>query len=249
MKDKLPTSSNPHGRNLLIGFSRYQSRWVLLLMLSLFGCEEEEVTQAPRRSVTRIQAKTQANGIDLTKYSTAGNGPKDAPDWIQSQDFSLMRRYSQDPLKGFRNGNVFEPQEVIFERRERGWFLVLNEVSLKYPNQLYFEGERIEIPLPDEPTDQLREKRGGKESAAVWRLPASQTRGQTRLWEAESNYSLELLEWDVTPYKKNGDVFQVTGKASGRIMAYFVDAAGAQGWMVGRFENAKVRFLGDPSQW
>ena len=212
------------------------------------GCEEE-VVEAPRRGSRRAVRAQARGGIDLSRYNRPGKGPKDAPDWIQSQDFSLMRRYSQDTLKGFRNGNEFTPADVIFERREGGWFLILNEVALTFPTQLAFAGERIEIPLTSEPSGQLREQKGKGESRAAWRLPRSQTVGQTRKWDAESLYSVELLEWKATPYKPAGDVFQVVGTATGRLMAHFSDSAGVQGWVVGRFENARIRYMGNPNKW
>jgi len=215
------------------------------------GCEEEQVSAPKPRA--RIQPKrvTQPipNAVDLSVYRKIGNGPAKAPDWISSQDFSLMRRYSLNAPTGFRNGNEFTPKGVWVERRESGWFLVLNEKALDYPTQLIYSGERIEIPLTGDPSGQYQIQVERSQSEATWRVPSSPLPGKTSKWESKSDFSLELLQWSIKSYDTKGPVFQEAGKASGRLMIQFIDDKGVQGWVVGKFEDVLVRYMGNPAAW
>lgn len=230
----------------------YMLTFLCCLNLGTLACEEEEAPVSQQRSVVRaVRPSSNAipNAIDLSKYQQVGNGPIKAPDWIASQDKSLMRRYSINEPTGFRNGVEFTPKGVWIERREAGWFLVLNEQALAYPTELLSKGQRVEIPLKGEPSAQLQNQSSSEESLAQWRIPSSPMPGKTKEWESKSEYSLELLQWQVAPYDNQKGVFQSAGKASGRLMIQFIDNQGVQGWLVGKFEDVLVRYMGDPSKW
>ena len=224
-----------------------------ILSLSTFACEEEQVTPTnPQRTIVRAVKTTSSvipNAVDLSKYQQLGNGPTKAPDWIASQDIRLMRRYSINEPTGFRNGVEFTPKGVWIEHREAGWVLVLNEEALAYPTELLSRGQRVEIPLRGKPSAQLQNQSNSEESQAQWRIPSSPMPGKTKEWESRSEYSLELLQWKIKPYNVKKGVFQVAGKASGRLMIQFVDNQGIHGWVVGKFEDVLVRYMGDPSKW
>lgn len=223
----------------------------LALSLSFFACEEEEVQQRvqPRSTAQTQTSSSNGTSINLSKYNEAGNGPSKAPDWIASQDISLMRRYSINQPTGFRNGVEFSPKGIWIERREAGWVLVLNEEALSSPTQLVSKGQRVEILISGEPSSQLQEQKTSEQSQAHWRIPSSNMIGKTREWESKSEYSLELLQWRVKPYNSQSGVFQEAGRASGRVMIKFVDNQGVQGWLVGKFDDVLVRYMGDPSKW
>ncbi len=234
------------------GLSKWGLGGLCLLSTCFLGCEEEKTQVRPQRSVARaVPTNTSAipNAVDLSKYQQIGNGPSKAPDWIASQDISLMRRYSINEPTGFRNGVEFTPKGIWIERREAGWVLVLNEENLAYPTELISRGQRVEILLKGEPSSQLQNQSNSEESQAQWRIPSSPMPGKTKEWESKSEYSLELLQWQVKPYNKSKGVFQAAGKASGRLMIQFVDNQGVQGWLVGKFEDVLVRYMGDPAQW
>lgn len=222
---------------------------ILTISLIAFACEEEETIQRPVVSRAIVQKAATQNQVDLSKYNQAGNGPTKAPDWIASQDLSLMRRYSLNEPNGFRNGVEFKPQAIWVEHRESGWVLVMNEYPLSYPTQLTMKGQRVEILLNGEPSAQYQTQVNNEESKATWRIPSSKIEGKTKAWVAKSEYSLELLQWFVKPYDTKGPVFQEAGKASGRLMIQFVDEQNVQGWLVGKFDNVLVRYMGDPAKW
>lgn len=215
------------------------------------ACEEEQQNVSSRRAVVQPKRVVSdvPNAVDTSKYTLAGNGPMKAPDWISSQDFSLMRRYSLNAPTGFRNGNEFTPKGIWIDRREAGWVLVLNEEALSFPTETLMRGERVEIPLTGDLSAQYRTQVEVSSSDASWRIPSSNIPGTTALWENQSEYMLELLQWSIKPYRSGGDVFQIAGEASGRLMARFTDEKGVQAWVVGKFERVPVRYMGDPNRW
>jgi len=223
----------------------------LLLSTGLFSACEDDTQVTQQRGVRRVVSKAPSNGsISLAKYQKVGNGLKEAPPWISNQDLSVMRLHEEDGLKGYRNGNEFVARGVWIERRERGWFLILNEYALNYPTQFAFDGQRVEIPLGLNVHGQLKLHRTFEHSSARWLIPNSPlVRGKTNLWETENLFSLEMLEWRVKPYKKGGGAFQVAGVATGRLLSFFKDSQNIQGWMTGRFEGIPVRYMGNPSAW
>ena len=240
-----------HSRGMQLYLQRSFIASSIIAYCFLIACDEPEQTTSPRRPVVQRSkvVQTSSNTVDLSKYNRMGNGPLKAPDWIASQDLSLMRRYSLNAPAGFRNGVEFKPQGVWIERREAGWVLVLNEVALAYPEELILKGQRVEIPFEGEPNSQFQLQRTTEESKASWRIPAAPIQGKTKVWNTKSEYSVELLQWSVAPYDPKKGVFQAAGKATGRLMIQFIDQQGVQGWIVGKFEDIMIRYMGDPNRW
>lgn len=218
-------------------------------LMMVGGCEEE----IPMQNVSRPRAVNQSVGtarVSTAQYQVEGLGPKEAPPWIKDQDVSVMRLYCREDPKGYRNGNTFEPKDVWIERREDGWYLILNEMKLTHPTQLTLEGQRVELPLGDQIDGQLKVRRSFEDSVARWQLPSDTfVLGKTRTWSSENHFAVELLDWRVKPYQKSGGAFQVAGSASGRLVTHFLDSKGVEGWVMGRFEEIPVRYMGDPSAW
>lgn len=210
-------------------------------------CEDDTpVGQAtPSRRAARATAARPS--VDTSAYTSAGAGPQEAPDWVKSLDPNMMRRANQAP-EGYRYGHIFNPS-VLIERGEGGWRLLLLERPLEADEQLRLLGQRVEIDLEREPSDDLKQSADFDTSRARWRLPLGEVEGQSVEWRAQSAYTLELLEWSLEPFDPQGHPVQVRGRASGRVMLHFKDDEGVQGWVVGRFEDAPVRYLGDPQRW
>jgi hypothetical protein len=229
-------------------------RHAALLTLCLSGplagftmCEGEPPAGQPAPSRRAVQAPPTRGALDTSAYTRAGEGPQEAPDWVKSLDPNMMRRANQTP-EGYRYGHPFNPS-VLIERGEGGWRLVLLERPLEADEQLRFTGQRVEIDLERDPSNELKQSADFDTSRARWRLPLGEVEGQSVEWTAQSAYTLELLEWTLEPFDPKGHPVQVRGRASGRVMLHFKDEAGVQGWVVGRFEEAPVRYLGDPELW
>ena len=220
-----------------------------LSISAMSGCEEEQ-TYTQQRSVRRPVSTNSNSGISIAKYHQAGDGLKDAPIWIKNQDLSALRHREDTELEIYRNGNNYNPRGAWIERRERGWFLVLNEYALGYPTQFVLDGQRVELPLGESLNAQSKIQHTLEESQGRWLIPSSTfVRGKTNTWETENLFSVELLEWSVKPYQTGKGAFQVAGKATGRLLAFFKDSKNVQGWVTGRFESIPVRYMGDPSAW
>lgn len=216
-----------------------------LLLMGFVSCEEEPV--ARRTPVRRARAAAPVVTDELAKYTSPGNGLQVAPDWIKSLDPNMMRRSNQ-PLEGFRLGHAIKPSALI-ERGEMGWRLVLVEDLSSDPTQTMFKGQRVEIPFKGAPTSLYKQSGRFEEGDVEWSVPKSLTLNDLRPWKAETEYLLELNHWDVQPYDPQAGAFQKAGKASGRLMLRARDDLGAEGWVVGRFDEILVRYIGDPSLW
>jgi len=216
-----------------------------LLLVGFVSCEEEPVL---RRRTTRSVAKTAPKvATGLMKYNSPGNGLQVAPDWIKSLDPNMMRRSNQ-PLEGFRFGHALHPTAII-ERGEMGWRLVLVEEAPASPLQTQHVGQRVEVPFKGEPTSLYKQSGDFKERDVEWSVPKSLTPNDLRPWKVETEYLLELNQWTVKPFDAKGEPFQEAGKASGRLMLRAKDDQGVEGWVVGRFDEAVVRYIGDPARW
>jgi|GEM_PF-2416046 len=215
------------------------------LLAALPACEDDAPTGQP--TPRRRAATAAAPAAPAAPDARPGEGPQEAPDWVKGLDPNMMRRANQAP-EGYRRGHVFNPH-VLIERGEGGWRLLLLERPLKADAQLTFEGQRVEIDLEREPSNELKQSADFEASRARWRLPSGDVEGRTEAWRAAGAYTIELLDWSVEPFDPRAHPVQVRGRASGRVMLYFKDEGGAQGWVVGRFEGAPVRYLGDPARW
>lgn len=217
-----------------------------LFLVGFISCEEEPVVQQ-RRGVQPIQVAPSATSNGLAKYTSPGNGLQVAPDWIKSLDPNMMRRSNQ-ALEGFRFGHPFHPT-VIIERGEMGWRLVLLEEAPNDATQIQFLGQQVEIPFQGEPTSLYKQTGGFEKRDVEWSIPKSLTPNDLIPWKVETAYLLELIDWSIQPYDPQKSPFQQAGKASGRLMLRAKDELGTEGWVVGRFDDAMVRYIGDPKLW
>lgn len=66
-------------------------------------------------------------------------------------------------------------------------------------------------------------------------------------WRAPNAFAVEITAWDVVPYAEDGPAFQVAGKAAGRVVVIFKgEGSRTDSYVVGRFEDAVVRYMGRP---
>ena len=216
-----------------------------LLLVGFVSCEDEPQVQPRVRRAVRASAPAASSGLE--RYHTLGNGLQVAPDWIKGLDPNMMRRSNQ-PLEGFRLGHALSPS-VIIERGELEWRLVLLEQPPSSPDQTQHAGQRVELSFKGAPTSNYKQSGEFSDRSVEWSIPKSLTPNDLRRWRAQSAYLLELIDWDIKPFDPEGPTFQEAGKASGRLMLRAKDERGGEGWVVGRFDDALVRYLGDPKLW
>jgi hypothetical protein len=66
-------------------------------------------------------------------------------------------------------------------------------------------------------------------------------------WRAPNAFVIEITQWNVAPYAEDGPAFQEAGTAAGRVAVIFKgEGTRTDSYVVGRFENALVRYMGRP---
>ncbi len=219
-----------------------------IILLMLTACQEEEVTQsAPRnRGFNVTTPQSAATQIITLQPEIAGEGPKDVPDWLKNQEVSLLRRYATEQITGYLNGNQFQVKSVHFDWTNDGWLLVLSDVELKNELDLIPSGNRIEILLSGKPGNEFTEQQAFGQSKAEWKI--LKEFGKSYRWDAQSAYLLEVQDWQISAFDPNANAIQKAGVANGRLQVHFKNQAGVQGWVNGKFDQAMVRYLGNPEK-
>jgi hypothetical protein len=221
--------------------------WVLLSLV-LMSCQEDEVEHsAPRNrgfNVSTPQITTNQIVSNL-QPDISGEGPKDVPDWLKNQEVSLLRRYATEQITGYLNGNAFQVKSVHFDWTHDGWVLVLSDIELKNELDLIPSGNRIEILLSGKPGNEYIEQQPLGKSKAEWKILKEV--GKSYRWDAQSAYLLEVQDWQVSAFDPNLSAIQKAGVANGRLQVHFKNQAGVQGWVNGKFDQAMVRYLGNPA--
>lgn len=219
-----------------------------ITLLTLTACQEEEVEQtAPRnRGFNVTTPQSVATQIITLQPEIAGEGPKDVPDWLKNQEISLLRRYATEQITGYLNGNQFQVKSVHFDWTNDGWLLVLSDVELKNELDLIPSGNRIEILLSGKPGNEFTEQQAFGQSKAEWKI--LKEFGKSYRWDAQSAYLLEVQDWQISAFDPNANAIQKAGVANGRLQVHFKNQAGVQGWVNGKFDQAMVRYLGNPEK-
>ncbi len=221
--------------------------FLALTSLGLMSCQEEEEQSAPRNrgfNVSNTQTPT-TSVVSNLQPDLSGEGAKDAPDWLKNQEVSLLRRYATEQISGFLNGNAFQVKSVHFDWTNDGWVLVLSDIELKNELDLIPSGNRIEILLSGKPGNEYIEQQPFGKSKAEWKILKEV--GKSYRWDAQSAYLLEVQDWQVSAFDSNLSAIQKAGVANGRLQVHFKNQAGVQGWVNGKFDQAMVRYLGNPA--
>ncbi|HPJ71154.1 MAG TPA: hypothetical protein PK636_00545, partial [bacterium] len=151
------------------------------------------------------------------------------------------------PVAGEANGRAFEVKAVYLQPFFDNWSLYLTTQEMEEPTAIMNEGEYINIDLP-------RELAAGKTythemgyGGGFFQILSPSSPGETTSWNAENAWILEITSWDVKPFDPDGDIFQAAGTASGRIyVSYQGYGDFKNSGAAGTFENAVVRYMGDP---
>ncbi|MFW5920731.1 MAG: hypothetical protein ACOCUS_02735, partial [Polyangiales bacterium] len=81
---------------------------------------------------------------------------------------------------------------------------------------------------------------------SLWRIRTGEGAEPTT-WSAPHAFVLEIDTWEVDPWDPEGPLFQEAGRASGRIAVVHKASDGLErAWVAGRFEDAVVRYMGEP---
>jgi hypothetical protein len=152
------------------------------------------------------------------------------------------------PLGGMANGAPFFAQSVIFEPGMSSWKMIIRDQPLAAPTDIASGGQYISIDLPTPPSagmTWMRPMAYGEGFFQVKNDPANPE--QTTSWNADNAWAIEITSWQAADWISGGPVFQDAGRASGRIAVCYKGSASLQNsWVAGRFENAVIRYMGEP---
>jgi hypothetical protein len=221
------------------------SFFVILSQLLLIACEEDFSEVAPTQSFKIPQATAKKPNQYILEIDTPGTAQKEVPEWISNPELGLMRRYVTENPSGIFNGNEIRIRSVLFEQQAGQWKLILSDTPLQNELDIIPRGNRIEIPLTGKPVSEYTETQGFGKSPAELRIQKSP--GKSYLWEASSSHILELQEWNMSLFDSAQAAVQKAGTANGRFQVYFKNSQGIEGWASGKFEQALIRYVGDPS--
>lgn len=153
----------------------------------------------------------------------------------------------EGPIKGNANAEAFEAKEVYFQPSMGKWTMKISDTKLSKP--LGFPGrtdQYVNINLPEVPEAGKIMKKDLKTGDGFFQVKKKDGEGTTS-WNASNSYYVEFTKWDVKEYDKKNGMFQVAGKASGKVYVAY------KGWgdfknsvVSGTFEDATVRYMGEP---
>ncbi|MBW2276284.1 MAG: hypothetical protein JRF63_02260 [Deltaproteobacteria bacterium] len=152
------------------------------------------------------------------------------------------------PLSGMANGKPFAAASVIFEPGSDSWRLIIRDQPLSEPTAVLTGGQSINIDLPEFPAtgaNFVRPMEYGDGYFQIGNDPANAE--STTSWNADNAWALEITNWQASDYDSSGSLFQNAGVASGKIAVCYKGGGSIQNsWVAGTFENATVRYMGEP---
>lgn len=190
-------------------------------------------------------------GCKKKDSSVAGEkGSKKATEAVVPGKFTenpTAEHVTKGAIKGTANGEKFECKEVFFEVSLGKWNMNIVDTKLEKPLGFKKRGARyVSISLPEVPEEGkiLQKKMKSGDGFFQVRKPGSD---QTTSWNASNSYYIEFTKWDVKEYNEKKGMFQLAGKASGKVYVAYKGYGDFKNSVVaGTFENVNVRYMGKP---
>jgi len=174
----------------------------------------------------------------------AGGGTPDFQ-WTETPAVNLI---PDAPLAGMANGQPFTAQSVVFEPGADSWKMVIRDQPLVNPTDTVGDGQFITVNLPVPPTAGMTWMRPMSYGDGFFQVRYDQANpDQTTSWNADNAWALEITGWQAADWNSSGPSAQYAGQASGRIAVCYKGSGNMQNsWVAGRFENAIIRYMGEP---
>lgn len=151
----------------------------------------------------------------------------------------------EGPITGSANGAKFECAQVVVEPSLGKWSLNILSSKLEKPLGFSdFNSESVTITLPGHPETGKVFQKDMKYGDGYFQVKDGDG---TTSWNASNSYYVEFTKWDAKEYNKKNGMFQVAGKASGKVyVAYKGGGSFKESVVAGTFEDAIVRYMGEP---
>ena len=151
------------------------------------------------------------------------------------------------PVKGEASGKPFAVATVYFEPGLSKWRLVLHEGKFDKPTAISVKGQSINIDLPEPPAAGKKWTRELKYGDGYFQINKKDDPSSSTSWNATNAWAIEITKWETKPWDPKGSPFQVAGKASGKVSVCYKGSGDfTDSWAAGTFEDAPIRYMGQP---
>lgn len=177
----------------------------------------------------------------------------DAENGIEKVSIEMPAQLTLDmipdsPIKGGANGVEFIAQAIYFEPLFGQWCMVISDTALSSPTGILTEGQSVHIYLSESLEAGMVYSKELSYGDGYFQI-RKQNDSSTTSWNADNAYILMITKWEVGAYDPEGDLFQLAGKASGKL---FIIYSGEgmddfeNSWIAGTFKDVPVRYMGEP---
>jgi hypothetical protein len=150
-------------------------------------------------------------------------------------------------IAGVVNGQPFAPKAVYFEPSGGKWSLVVADQPLPGATDLPSGAQQqLTVEFPEPPAAGKKLTKALDYGDGDFQITNPDEPKKTMNWNAMNAYAIEITKWDVKPYDEAGEMFQVCGKASGRIYVVYHGEPIKDSWVAGVFTDVPVRYMGKP---
>lgn len=151
------------------------------------------------------------------------------------------------PIRGEANGQPFEVKQVVIEPGLGGWNMYLLETELSDPTGIR-EGQYLNLELGAKPASGKTVEHPMAYGDGLFQINDPSEAGKTTSLNADNAWVIVFDNVEIAPYDKEGEMFQVAGKASGKLAVCY---QGRDEWknsyVAGEFKDAIVRYMGEPT--
>lgn len=198
-----------------------------ILLAFVAGCNQEV-----ERDTTPAE---QTNGTEVEELT-----------WTDNPTVEMI---PDTPVKGEANGAEFIAADIYFEPRFGDWRMVITDKKLPAPDSMSSGGQSINIDMPEEPQAGSIFTKSLEYGNGYFQINKRDNPEETTSWNADNAYAIEITHWEADEYDPDGELFQLAGKASGKVFVVY-SGEGWEGfdnsWAAGTFTDVPVRYLGEP---
>ncbi len=219
---------------------------MLPLLIGLTGCQKKEEPAAPAPAPpTEAKAEPQAEPqpeppAQPETKSTAGK--------FAYTEAPTIDKVPATPPEGLANGRPLKIQTVLIQPGLGGWDLVLLERKMDKPTDVGGGGQSVNIELPERPIKGKLYTHKMSYGGGYFQIGKTKV-DDTTSWNADNAWVLRFGEFAAKPYDPKGEMFQVAGKAAGKIAVCYKAASDIKAsWVAGTFTDAIVRYMGKPEE-
>lgn len=153
------------------------------------------------------------------------------------------------PVAGQANGSEFVARFICFQPGLSGWEMVIADKEFEQPTDIITDCQSVKIDLPEEPRTGWKHERAMGWGGGYWQIRQIEDPSNTTSWNADNAWAIEITSWEAAPYDSKGEMFQVAGRASGKVAVCYKAGAGfANSWVAGTFKDAPIRYMGAPPE-